>query len=85
MFSLVHNIDFVIAAIFVLLIILPVDDNPINLKVFESLLKKTGVQIDKAPSGKEALNMTMSNKYDIIFMDHMMPEMDGIHKGEYWI
>lgn len=58
--------------------ILSVDDNMINLKVFEGLLKKTGAHIDKAMSGREALSMTMNNKYDIIFMDHMMPEMDGI-------
>lgn len=58
--------------------ILAVDDNMINLKVFVGLLKKTGAQIDKAMSGMEALELTLKNKYDIIFMDHMMPEMDGI-------
>lgn len=58
--------------------VLSVDDNKINLKVFEGLLKKTGVHIDKAMSGFEALELTLKNKYDIIFMDHMMPEMDGV-------
>lgn len=58
--------------------ILSVDDNLINLKVFEGLLRKTGAQIQKAESGKRALEYTMSNKYDIIFLDHMMPEMDGV-------
>ena len=58
--------------------ILAVDDNRVNLKVFEGLLKKTGAHIDKATSGREALGLTLANKYDIIFMDHMMPEMDGV-------
>lgn len=58
--------------------ILAVDDNMVNLKVFEGLLRKTGATIEKASSGKAALEMTLKNKYDIIFLDHMMPEMDGI-------
>ena len=58
--------------------ILTVDDNMVNLKVFVGLLKKTGAQITKAMSGKEALAVAMTNKFDIIFLDHMMPEMDGI-------
>ena len=58
--------------------ILTVDDNMLNLKVFEGLLKKTGAHIEKAMSGMEALELTQNQKYDIIFMDHMMPEMDGI-------
>ena len=57
--------------------VLVVDDNDMNLTVFESLLKETGIGIDKAMSGKEALKYTKDNKYNIIFMDHMMPEMDG--------
>lgn len=58
--------------------ILSVDDNMVNLKVFEGLLRKTGAVIDKASSGKAALEKTLENKYDIIFLDHMMPEMDGV-------
>ena len=58
--------------------ILAVDDNMVNLKVFAGLLKKTGATIETAKSGKAALEMTLSNKYDIIYMDHMMPEMDGV-------
>ncbi|MCR4675143.1 MAG: response regulator [Lachnospiraceae bacterium] len=58
--------------------ILVVDDNGMNLNVFENLLKETKIQIDKALSGQEALKLTMKNKYHLIFMDHMMPEMDGI-------
>ena len=58
--------------------ILAVDDNDINRKVFRSLLKKTKIQIDEAASGKECLELVKENHYDIIFMDHMMPEMDGV-------
>ncbi len=58
--------------------VLVVDDNPMNLSVFENLLKETEVKIDKAGSGKEALALTLRNNYDVIFMDAMMPEMDGV-------
>lgn len=58
--------------------ILVVDDNPMNLMVFENLLKETEVKIQKADSGKAALALTKEKPYDVIFMDHMMPEMDGI-------
>lgn len=58
--------------------ILVVDDTEINLTVFKNLLKQTKVQIDTATSGFECLRMTSLRKYDIIFLDHRMPEMDGI-------
>lgn len=58
--------------------ILVVDDNEINRFVFTSLLTETKVQIDEASSGQECLSMTEKKKYHMIFMDHMMPEMDGI-------
>ncbi len=58
--------------------VLVVDDNAINRKVFIGLLKQTKLKIDEAESGPECLNMVRKNKYDIIFMDHMMPDMDGI-------
>ena len=58
--------------------VLVVDDNKINLKVFKSLLKETQMQIYEAVSGKECLAMLRENTYDLIFLDHMMPEMDGI-------
>ena len=58
--------------------LLVVDDNMINRKVFISLLKETRVRIDEAESGMEFLEMIKENHYDIIFLDHMMPEMDGI-------
>lgn len=57
--------------------ILLVDDNDINRKVFVSLLKKTKVLIDEADGGHKALTMSLAKKYDIIFMDHMMPDMNG--------
>lgn len=58
--------------------VLVVDDNEMNLTVFRSLLKQTGVKIDLAESGDEGLALAYDKKYDIIFLDHMMPEKDGI-------
>lgn len=58
--------------------ILVVDDNEMNLKVFLGLLKNHGMQIDTAMSGKECLEQMEKNAYHIIFMDHLMPEMDGV-------
>lgn len=58
--------------------ILVVDDNTVNLKVFVSLLKQTKVNVDVAESGKACLGMIIKKHYDLIFLDHMMPEMDGI-------
>ncbi|MBO6242416.1 MAG: response regulator [Butyrivibrio sp.] len=58
--------------------ILVVDDTKTNLTVVEGLLRKTQITVDTATSGMEALEMVSQNKYDIIFLDHRMPEMDGI-------
>lgn len=58
--------------------ILVVDDNEMNIKVFLGLLKNHGMQIDTAMSGKECLALIEKNAYHIIFMDHQMPEMDGV-------
>ncbi|MCR5322247.1 MAG: response regulator [Lachnospiraceae bacterium] len=58
--------------------VLIIDDTPMNLLVFRSLLKKTEVQIDTASSGDEGLFLCDNMKYDIIFLDHMMPKKDGI-------
>ena len=58
--------------------LLVVDDNAMNRNVFCNLLKDMQCQIDEADSGKACLELVKNNKYDIIFMDHMMPEMDGI-------
>ena len=58
--------------------VLIVDDNEMNLEVFVSLLKNTKVKMDKASGGKEAHELSLKSKYDVIFMDHMMPTPDGI-------
>lgn len=58
--------------------ILAVDDMPINLLVFSSLLKDTKMRIDQAYSGRECLRMAGQEHYDIVFLDHMMPDMDGV-------
>lgn len=59
-------------------VILVVDDVPVNIKVFCGLLKDTMIHIDTATSGRECLRKIKSNTYDIIFLDHMMPDLDGI-------
>ncbi len=58
--------------------ILVVDDNAMNRKVFRSLTKRSQVQVSEASGGMEALAKVEHQHYDIIFMDHMMPEMDGV-------
>lgn len=58
--------------------VLVVDDNAMNLTVFKALLKRTKLQIVTADSGKQCLDMIQKQEFHIIFMDHMMPEMDGI-------
>ena len=58
--------------------VLVVDDNAMNIKVFRALLKHTKLQISEAGSGKACLEMLRREKFDVIFLDHMMPEMDGI-------
>lgn len=58
--------------------ILIVDDNAINLTVAEGLLKPLNMQIETALSGKQAVDMISEKMYDLIFMDHMMPELDGV-------
>lgn len=62
--------------------ILVVDDNEINLEVTEGLLEPLHMQIDLADSGKRAIQMIEKKKYHLIFMDHMMPVMDGIETTE---
>ncbi|MCR5023390.1 MAG: response regulator, partial [Lachnospiraceae bacterium] len=58
--------------------LLVVDDNAMNLMVFKSLLKKTLIRVDTAASGDEGIAYSIDKKYDIIFLDHMMPKKDGI-------
>ena len=58
--------------------ILVVDDTEVNLAVVKNLLKKTQIMIDTVTSGKEALSAARERHYDLMFIDHMMPDMDGI-------
>jgi len=58
--------------------VLIVDDLPANLLVAQGLLAPYGLQVDIAASGREAIELAKSHNYDLIFMDHMMPEMDGV-------
>lgn len=58
--------------------ILVVDDNKMNLSVVSSLLKRTAVRLTFAGSGTECIELCKKYKYDLILMDHMMPEPDGI-------
>ena len=58
--------------------VLVVDDNRVNLMVAKGLLKDTLVQVTTCESGKACLKLIAENHYDIIFLDHMMPDMDGM-------
>lgn len=58
--------------------VLVVDDNIMNLRVVEGLLRPYKIKVFVAGSGKEALQKVESMEFDFIFMDHMMPEMDGV-------
>ncbi len=57
--------------------ILIVDDNEMNLEVITELMKETRIQVDTALSGSECLRMLEEKKYDLVFLDQMMPEMSG--------
>jgi signal transduction histidine kinase/CheY-like chemotaxis protein/HPt (histidine-containing phosphotransfer) domain-containing protein/streptogramin lyase len=58
--------------------ILVVDDNPMNLNVIKGLLKPTKVFVTTAESGKECLDKLKMDTFNVVFLDHMMPGMDGI-------
>ena len=58
--------------------VLVVDDTSVNLTVFVNLLKHTALRIDTAESGDEGISFFKENHYDVIFLDHMMPDKDGI-------
>jgi signal transduction histidine kinase/CheY-like chemotaxis protein/HPt (histidine-containing phosphotransfer) domain-containing protein len=58
--------------------VLVVDDNPINLTVAQGFLATHNIYPDTALSGAEAVKMVQEKRYDLVFMDHMMPGMDGI-------
>ncbi|MDE7429955.1 MAG: response regulator, partial [Lachnospiraceae bacterium] len=63
--------------------ILLVDDNRVNRRVFCGLLKQTQVQIKDVGSGRECLAHIRQKHYDLIFLDHMMPEMDGMETMQH--
>ncbi|MDR1204038.1 MAG: response regulator [Peptococcaceae bacterium] len=63
--------------------VLVVDDSQINIKVAAAYLARYGIQSDAAPDGNEAIQMIKENSYDLVFMDHMMPEMDGIEATRF--
>ncbi len=58
--------------------ILLAEDNPVNRKVFQSMLKRLGYPVDVASNGLEALQALERQSYNIILMDIQMPEMDGL-------
>ncbi len=62
--------------------VLIVDDNVINRKVARNFLKNYAFELDEAESGPDAIELVRQKRYDIIFMDHMMPMMDGIEAAE---
>ena len=72
--------------------ILIVDDNKVNLKVAEGLLRPYHMNVETADSGSRAIEMVQSEHFDLVFMDHMMPVMDGVDatkiiremQGEYF-
>lgn len=67
--------------------VLVVDDNEINRKVFRNLLKSTKIKIDEAVGGEQCLEYVSKKAYDVIFLDHMMPDLNGIevlHKMREW-
>ncbi len=63
--------------------ILVVDDNVVNRKVLRNLLKETQIQVTDAGGGAECLKLVQESHYDLIFLDHMMPEMDGVETLHY--
>ena len=65
--------------------ILVVDDNDMNLKVAKGLLKIYGITPDTADGGKKCIDMVQVKRYDLIFLDHMMPGMDGIETLKYLV
>ena len=67
--------------------VLVVDDNALNRRVFRNLLKSTGIKVDEAAGGEQCLEFVREKAYDLIFLDHMMPDLDGIttlHRMREW-
>lgn len=65
--------------------ILVVDDHEMNLLVLKNLLKESKAHVTTCGSGKECIELMIKNSYDVVFLDHMMPEMDGIETLEQLI
>ncbi len=55
-----------------------VDDNSVNLMIMENMLKDYEIEVDQALSGMEAISMAGEREYDIVFMDYLMPQMNGV-------
>lgn len=72
------NIDIISIQSMPFVNVLIVDDNEVNLQVAKGLMHPYNMQIDTAISGKKAIEMIKEKAYDLVFMDHMMPEMDGV-------
>ena len=62
--------------------VLAVDDNAMNRRLLEAMLRRTEIRVTTCESGQECLNLVRGNRYDLILMDHLMPEMDGIEALE---
>lgn len=62
--------------------LLVVDDNPINLQVAVGLMRPYQIKVDSASGGREAFEKTKQNPYDVIFLDHMMPDLDGFQTAD---
>jgi len=62
--------------------VLVADDNAINRKIASEMISRYGISVDQADSGKAAITLAKEHAYDMIFMDHMMPEMDGIEAAK---
>jgi CheY-like chemotaxis protein len=58
--------------------VLLVDDNPVNLIVAEGLMRQYGLEVTTTNCGQMTINMVQEKDFDIVFMDYMMPDMDGI-------
>jgi CheY-like chemotaxis protein len=71
--------------------VLVVDDIEINLLIAQAMFEEYEMNVTLAGSGREAIELARKNEFDIVFMDHMMPEIDGIETtlelrklGKYW-
>lgn len=62
--------------------VLVVDDNNVNVKVLQAFLRQFNINADTAFSGAEAIEKVKNNEYNLVFMDHMMPEMDGVEAAK---